>query len=611
MNTNWFKYIIAQLLIVVSLTMHAQNSKRIEILNANSIEFDENIGKDVKRLIGDVQFKHGNALMFCDSAYLNSRTNILQAFSNVHINQNDSIDLYGDFLNYNGNTKLAKVRQNVRLLHNNSILKTDSLDFDRTTNIAHYFSWGYLNDQDNDLKSLNGYYYSDTKDYYAVDSVTLTNPDYVIYSDSLRYNTGSDISYFYGPTEIISDSNYIYCEFGWYDTYKNLARVSKNSFIQNKEKKLIGDSIFYDRNISFGEAFSNVSILDTSAQILITGNYANYYENPDRAYVTDSALMTKYGGGDTLFLHADTLKLYTILDSLRVQDIRFVDSTFSDTLQYSVPEEDIVIFDTNSVAVDSIPKISTDTLQVIDVINSTEKIDISNQVKVDTIYTVIIDTIKIVTAYKHAQIFKKDLQTRCDSLSYSSKDSIIRLYGDPTIWSDNQQITAEYIEILTENNNPTELFLDQSAFIVLKDDSIRYNQIEGITMRGYFNDNNELYKLWVESNAKSIFFPREDPTEEQKRDSLKGNLVGTNVTESKNMMIWFEENQPYKITLYQAPKGLMDPVDEKPIEEYFLSGFKWKSLLRPQSVNDIFIWKEASIEETESEIKKTTQISTK
>jgi len=553
-------------LFLFSFSVLAQESKRIEIINANSIEFDEKIGKDVKRLLGDVQFRHGTALMYCDSAYLNSKTNILRAFSNVHIIQNDSIDLYGDFLNYDGNRKLAKVRRNVKLIHGNSTLKTDSLDFDRKTNIAHYFSWGYLKDQQNNLQSVQGYYYSDSKDYYATDSVTLTNPNYKIYSDSLRYNTKTDISYFYGPTKIISDSNLIYCEYGWYDTKLDLARVSKNSYIQNKEKKLIGDTIFYDRNKSFGEAFSNVQVLDTSAQIMITGNYANYYEQPDRAFVTDRALMIKYGGGDTLFLHSDTLKMYTVFDTLWVEQLQFKDSVMGDS--------------TN------------------EIMNSSVDSLLSNQILADTISTYTIDTVKIVTAYYRTQAFKIDLQMRCDSLTYSTKDSILRLYNNPVIWSDNQQITANYIELLTENNNPTEMFMEENAFIALKDDSIRYNQIEGTNMRAYFNDNNQLYKLDVMHQAKSVFFPREEATEEQKRDSLQGDLVGANVTESRSMMIWFEDNQPSKITLYKSPKGVLNPVEYKPITEYFLKTFSWKDDLRPKKLEDIFIWKDDLIKDT-------------
>ena len=632
MNIEFNIIRISLFLILITSTLFAQESKRIEILNANTIGFNKKLGKDVKRLIGDVQFKHGSALMYCDSAYLNSRTNILKAFHNVHIIQNDSIDLYGDFLDYNGNTKMAKVRQNVKLIHDKSILTTDSLDYDRVTNIAHYFSWGFLKDQQNDLESVNGYYYSNTKDYYAVDSVTLVNPDYTIYSDSLRYNTGTDISYFYGPTDIVSDSNLIYCEYGWYNTKENNTRVSKNAYILNKEKKLIGDSLFYDRNIGFGEAFSNIAMLDTSAQVLITGHYANYYERPDRIYVTDSALLTKYGDGDTVFIHADTLRMRTIFDTLWVQEVQFIDTLYKDTLDYSIPYNDDTNIDTTVIPgkTDSVPNLYTtimqsdflylndliaifsdkeeeieenkgikdpnisvsDSIRASDLIDPSIPFDLSEQIKIDTTLVPYIDTVKIITAYYHTQIFKVDIQTRCDSLSYSDKDSIIRLYGSPIIWSDEQQISADYIEILTENNNPTELFLDQSAFIAIKDDSLRYNQIEGATMRGYFNDNNELYKLWVEKNAKSIFFPREDQTEEQKKDSVKGDLVGANVTESTNMMIWFKENQPYKITLYSTPNGVLNPVEHKPASEYALDGFSWKDTIRPKKLEDIFIWKE-------------------
>lgn len=562
---------LSLMLLLLGTSLSAQKNKRIQIINSNSIEFDEKIGKDIKRLIGNVQFKHEDALMFCDSAYLNSVTNNLEAFSNVHIIQNDSIDLYGDFLFYNGNTKFAKVRQNVSLVHDNSVLTTDSLDYDRTTNIAHYFSWGYLTDSENNLESISGYYYTDDKDYFAIDSVKLVNPDYTIYSDSLQYNTGTEIAFFYGPTDIVSDSNFIYCEKGWYDTQANFSKLSQNSYIISKEKRLKADSIFYDRVRNFGEAFSNVAINDTAAKVLITGHYANYFENTETAFVTDQALMTKYGGGDSLFLHADTLKMYTAYDSIWHEQIIKYDTLAIDAKGLSQKE------------------------------NQNDSLVSENIRPNDTIVSLTIDTFKIVTAYQKAQIFKADLQTRSDSLSYSSQDSIIRLYGNPMIWSDNQQISADYIELLTENNNPTEMFLKNSAFIALKDDSIRYNQIEGVTMRVYFDGNNELDRLLVTNKAKSVFFPREEATEAQKQDSVKGTLVGANITESSKMMIWFEENQPYKITLYANPKGVLNPTEYKPIEELMLKGFSWRDDLRPKRLEDIFIWKPLEFSEPKKE----------
>ena len=98
--------------------------------------------------------------------------------------------------------------------------------------------------------------------------------------------------------------------------------------------------------------------------------------------------------------------------------------------------------------------------------------------------------------------------------------------------------------------------------------------------------------MFVTAEAKSIFFPREEPTEAQKRDSLPGNLVGANLTESQTMMIWFKDNQPDKITLYSQPKGVLNPVEYKPIDELRLGGFSWKDAIRPKKLSDIFTWKE-------------------
>jgi hypothetical protein len=258
-----------------------------------------------------------------------------------------------------------------------------------------------------------------------------------------------------------------------------------------------------------------------------------------------------------------------MFDTLWIKELQLRDTIVGDSLEYSVADDSSTF--SNSLF---------------------SNISISDQVQIDTFKNYLIDTIKIINSYYHVQIFKADLQVRCDSLVYSSKDSIIRLYKKPIIWSDNQQITADYIELLTENNNPTEMFLDNNAFIVLKDDSVRYNQIKGVNMRAYFNSDNQLYKLRVNRKAESIFFPREEATEEQKRDSVQGDLVGANITQSNSMTIWFENNQPSKITLYNNPKGVLNPEGYKPVEEYQLDNFSWKDYLRPKQLKDIFDWKE-------------------
>ncbi|HRW22548.1 MAG TPA: OstA-like protein, partial [Bacteroidales bacterium] len=236
----------------------AQQIRKIEIISAKSMEYDEKIGNRAMRLIGDVVLKHEDAYMYCDSGYLYRETNSFKAFNNVKILQGDSLLLTGTSLDYFGNTKLAKMRDSVVLKHYNSYLETDSLNYDRNDDVAYYFGGGEIFDIENHLVSKRGYYYTNDKEYIAVDSVILVNPQYKMYADTLKYNTETEIAYFYGPTNIISDSNFIYCENGFYDTRKDLSAFSENAYLINGEQTLKGDSLFYDRNKRMGEAFINV-----------------------------------------------------------------------------------------------------------------------------------------------------------------------------------------------------------------------------------------------------------------------------------------------------------------------------------------------------------------
>ena len=228
----------------------SQKVNKIEIIKANSLEYDESLGKGIRKLIGGVVLKHEEALMYCDSAYMSQDDNSFIAFSNIHMTQGDTMHLYGDTLYYSGNTKLARVRHNVRLINNEgAILTTHFLNYNRHEKLAHYFNHGKIVDNDNILTSISGYYHTNTKDFFSIDSVTLVNPEYIMYSDTLKYNTATEIAYFFGPTEIISDSSYIYCENGWYNTITDISQYNENAYMRNKAHTLKGDSLYYDKRI--------------------------------------------------------------------------------------------------------------------------------------------------------------------------------------------------------------------------------------------------------------------------------------------------------------------------------------------------------------------------
>ncbi len=283
--------------------------KRINLKHADVGHFDNISGKNAQRLIGNVEAEHDGSLLFCDSAYLYGANNSMDAFGHVHIIINDSLDLYGDQLFYNGDTKIAEFHDNVRMVDDQATLYTDELIFNRNTGIGQYFIWGKIVDSSNVLTSKKGYYYSQIKTIFFKDSVVVVNPDYIMKSDTLKYQTQTERIYFFGPTTIEGDSSFLYAENGFYDTQAKEARLSENSFIQKSSNTLSGDSIYYSKFSGISKAFRNVVMTDTTNNVMITGEYGIYNKKDKYAYIVDSAQAIFIDEKDSLFVHADTLMI--------------------------------------------------------------------------------------------------------------------------------------------------------------------------------------------------------------------------------------------------------------------------------------------------------------
>lgn len=293
---------------LVLVSQQKGKTTRVELIHARETRFDESIAADARRLIGDVRFRQEDATMRCDSAWQFTDDNRFNAYGNVFIHVNDSIEIYGDKLYYNGNTRMAELHGNVRLLDNQMTLTTEYLFYDLQSNTANYLEGGKIVDLENTLTSIWGFYFADEKNFFFKDSVNLVNPDYVMDSDTLRYNTLTEITYFFGPTTIVSDENTIFCKNGWYDTSNDIARFSKEAYFSNGEQFLSGDSLFYDRNDGYGKATGNVMLRDSVQNTFVTGQLAEHFENEHLSEVTREAVLTVVAQNDSLFMHADTLR---------------------------------------------------------------------------------------------------------------------------------------------------------------------------------------------------------------------------------------------------------------------------------------------------------------
>ncbi|MBO6517513.1 MAG: hypothetical protein JJ975_13285 [Bacteroidia bacterium] len=296
--------LLLSLVVISSFSCKAQSV--IELLGADVIEYDQEF-VDAERVIGNVRFKQEEVYMDCDSAYFYRKQNRIEAYGNVYVRQRDTFNLWGDYLEYDGDEKQAYVKDNVRLRDQEMELTTDLIRYNVNTKTAYYTTGGHIRNGSDRLYSNIGSYNSRSKTFFFKDSVRLKNPEYTMESDTLQYNTFSKIAYFYGPTFIRSEENTIFCKYGWYNTNLNTSQFSKGAWIEGKDNKLNADSLTYNRNTGIGEAFRNILLVDTLEDIRVTGQHGISYRLEKRTVISGEPMAIKYFDDDSLFLKADTL----------------------------------------------------------------------------------------------------------------------------------------------------------------------------------------------------------------------------------------------------------------------------------------------------------------
>lgn len=297
----------SQVLQLEESSVDGKKRSYVHLLHTDITRFDEAIDPEAWILVGDVRFRRDSMYMFCDSAHYYQKRNSFQAFGNVRMEQGDSLFLFGDYLDFDGTTNLARVRNNVRLIDKNTVLETDSLDFDRNRNLGYFFEYGVLYDETSSLRSYYGDYCTDTKIAVFKDDVTLENPKFLLLSDTLHYNTDNNVATILGPTNIYNGNNEVYAEHGYYNTATRQAELTERPVIFSREKNITSDSIFYDTWRGYSEVFGNIVFSDTVNRNMLTGEYAYLDEIRDSAYVTGRATVVDYSHRDSLFMHSDTI----------------------------------------------------------------------------------------------------------------------------------------------------------------------------------------------------------------------------------------------------------------------------------------------------------------
>jgi len=487
--------------ICVDFQVQAQDGQQIQIIHANSLTGIETPYAKYRKLIGNVQLEHSGVNMFCDSAYDYTERDFFEAYGHIRVIQGDSLTLEGKFLHYDLKEKTAHITGDVKLSDGRMVLSTDKIIYNLKTKTAYYDNKARIVDSTNVLVSDRGHYYAGKKNMVFRGNVKLTNPDNTLSCDSMRYNTGNRTTYFLSPTKIIGKKISVYCEGGWYNTVTKISEFTDHAWINSENQTISGDILHYELKKGYGLAKGHVSLFDSNEKVLVTGKVAEHFKFKKISLITDSALMIKYMSDDTLYIHADTLK-------------------------------------------------------------------VENQAKGDTL---------IFKAFHNAISYSRQMSYKADSIVYSGSDSTIYFYRKPVIWTGNNQITAKHIKVFLKNKKIDHVYLDEDAFIIGKKDSMRYDQIKGRTMLGYF-ENNALKKVAVTGNAEAIYYLLDDYQK----------YIGMNKIESSYINIFMDNKKITGITFINTPTGNVISPKEMASPDSRLKGFNWRGKEKPESIGDLF-----------------------
>ncbi len=540
-------------------------------------------------LIGNVLLQQGTTLFSCDSAVQNTTSNQIEAFGNVHINDADSVHTYSQYLKYLGNSRMAYLQKKVRLTDGKGTLTTEELEYDMNSRIGSYRNNGKVVNGTTVLTSKEGYYYADSREAYFMQNVKLIDPDYTMATDTLLYNIDSSLATFVSPTTINDGKSTIKTRSGFYDMKNGIANFGERPVIEDSTQQIIADNIAYDKKSGQGHAEGNVIYRDTAQGVTILAGDTKFNSNDKQVLATRKPVMIIKQDKDSIYVAADTLfssvmayrdiraaedsiaAKKAVSDSSRsAKDTAMagkgklaIDSSFKDTVlagRPGLPADSNLITGADKKGVLKDSALVTDTLKNITRINPAST-----------------DSIRFFRAYHHVRIFSDSLQGVCDSLYYSSLDSTFRMFRDPVVWSNENQMVGDTIYLFTKNKKPDHLYVFENGFAISRTKENFFNQIKGNRINGNFL-NGDIDYMRAKGNAESVYYLQDS-------DSA---YIGMNYARADAISMYFDKDGLKRVSWVNGVEGTTFPMNQIPEDKKTLRNFKWLDDRRPKTWLELF-----------------------
>lgn len=639
--------------------------KMVEWKNSEKFRFEKlDSVTELNIWVGNVIVKQKNTTFYCDSAIFNKRLRTLEAFGNVHINDADSVHTYSQYLLYYIDTRIANLKKKVKLTDGKITLHTEELRYDANEKIGDYYNGGRVENGKTVLTSQEGTYYGEMKDVYFKKNVVLKDPGSTLRSDSLLYNTETEIATFITKTSITdtTEKNIVTRE-GTYDVKNRKAFFAGRPVITDARARtrIVANQIDRDDATGISTLTGSAVYIDSAQGVSVLANRIRANGKEGTFFATQQPLMILKQESDSIYIAADTLfsgrvsRLQHDLDSIatvnrkrdsivnleaarkkavkdsitlaRMGNRNIKDSAFKtgDSLfaklkdsasnilagDSSTARKDLAHVQKLRAMADSTLAASADTgVKAAPALPDTalanklpgvlpskpvviappvqQAPQAANTVKqpagkqknpvVITDTTVSNDsTDRYFQAFHNVRIFSDSLQAVSDSLFYSGKDSIFRLFTDPIVWSGENQLTGDTIYLYTKNKKADKLFVFENALAVNKTGKDMYNQLKGNRLTGMFIDGSLDY-MRAKGNAESVYWVQDEDS----------SIVGVNNVNGDIIDLRFKNKELDKVVVISEPKGVMLPVSQATDQEKLLRNFKWRDARRPKTKFELF-----------------------
>lgn len=513
-----------------TVTAPGDTLRLVEILYADKQGFKKvDSVTELQLLVGKVAVRQDGTLFYCDSAVYNRNKHMLEAFGHVHINDHDSVHTYAQYLQYFTDTRIAYLKKKVRLTDSKTELLSEELQYDVGQKIGEYHKGGKVINGKTTLTSKDAIYYTDLKDVYFKNNVDMKDPAYSLKTDSLLYNTEQELATFIALTHIIDSSGRkVKTKEGFYDLKNRKAYFAKRSVIEDGATTITANEIETDDKTGTNKLKGNAVYKDTAQGIIVLANLIEANRDAGEFRATQHPLMIIKQEADSIYVTADTL--------------------FSGKLSRLYANDSLALKDT-----------------------------IKGKIVLDAKTNTKDSSDRYLQAYHHVRIFSDSLQAISDSLFYSSKDSIFRLFQTPIVWANESQITGDTILLYTKNKQADRLFVYENGLLVNKAGEGIFNQIRGNRLNGYFVEGAIDY-MRAKGNAESIYYIKDEDS----------SLVGVNKASGDIIDLRFKNKELHRVVFISEVKGVMYPFRQFPENEQKLRNFQWLDIKRPKTKFELF-----------------------